>query len=175
MYLKAPNVKSHGFYFPTSREWVIFLNKFRFKNWATSLRHNIFKAAHVSDLKNVLSTAFSTCFILVPVWGKAPFPQTGTRMKRVGIYASSTWKFIITMAPPTKTIVAPGKPSPSHQVGPVSLGSLHCVHCKKTHRFCSQICQEKSIFECTIGAWHFVDCVIFPSNEYNEGHPYLQQ
>jgi hypothetical protein len=31
--------------------------------------HNIFKAAHVSDLKNVLSTAFSMHFILVPVWG----------------------------------------------------------------------------------------------------------
>jgi hypothetical protein len=26
------------------------------------------------------------CFILVPVWGKAPFLQTGTRMKRVGYY-----------------------------------------------------------------------------------------
>jgi hypothetical protein len=34
-----------------------------------------------------LSTAFSMCFILVPVWGKAPFPQTGTRMKHVGFYA----------------------------------------------------------------------------------------
>jgi hypothetical protein len=40
-----------------------------------------------SNLKNVLSTAFSMRFILVPVWGKAPFPQTGTRMKRVGFYA----------------------------------------------------------------------------------------
>jgi hypothetical protein len=66
------------------------------------------------------------------------------------------WKFIITMAPPTKTLAAPGKPSPPHQVGPVSLGSLHCVHCKKTGRFCSQIHQEKSIFECTIGARRFV-------------------
>jgi hypothetical protein len=85
------------------------------------------------------------------------------------------WKFIITMAPLTKTLVAPGKPSPPHQAGPVSLGSLHCVHCKKTGCFCSQICQEKSIFECTIGVWRFVDCVIFPSNEYNEGHPCLWQ
>jgi hypothetical protein len=37
--------------------------------------HNIFKAAHISDLKNVSSTAFSTHFILVLVWGKAPFPK----------------------------------------------------------------------------------------------------
>jgi uncharacterized membrane protein len=59
----------------------------RFKNRAPSLGHNIFKAAHVSNLKNVLSTAFSMCFILVPVWGKAPFPQTGTRMKCIGFYA----------------------------------------------------------------------------------------
>jgi hypothetical protein len=34
---------------------------------------------------------------------------------------------------------------------------------------------EKSIFECTIGVWHFVECVVFPSNEYNEGHPCLRQ
>jgi len=74
------------------------------------------------------------------------------------------------MAPPTKTLAAPGKPSPPHQVCAVSPGSLHCVHCKKTGRFCSQIHREKSIFECTIGAWRFVDCVVFPSNEYNEGH-----
>jgi hypothetical protein len=26
-----------------------------------------------------------------------------------------------------------------------------------------------------IRAWHFVGCVIFPSNEYNNGHPCLQQ
>jgi hypothetical protein len=87
MYLKAPNVKSHCFYFPTSRKWVIFLNKFRFKNWAPSIGHNIFKAAHISNLKNVSSTAFSMRFILVPVWGKVPFPQSGTKMKRVGFYA----------------------------------------------------------------------------------------
>jgi hypothetical protein len=31
------------------------------------------------------------------------------------------------MAPLTKTLAAPGKPSPPHQVGLVSLGSLHCV------------------------------------------------
>jgi hypothetical protein len=31
--------------------------------------------------------------------------------------------FIITMAPPTKTLAAPGKPSPPHQVGAVSPGS----------------------------------------------------
>ena len=34
-------------------------------------------------VKNVLSTAFSTRFILVPVWRKRAFPQTGTSMKRV--------------------------------------------------------------------------------------------
>jgi hypothetical protein len=88
---------------------------------------------------------------------------------------SLTWKFIITMATPTKTLAAPGKPSPPHQVCAVCLGSLHCVHCKKTGRFCSQIRREKSIFECTIGAWRFVGCVIFPSNEYNNGHPCLRQ
>jgi hypothetical protein len=79
------------------------------------------------------------------------------------------------MATPTKTLAAPGKPSPPHQVCAVSLGSLHCVHCKKAGRFCSQIHQEKSIFECTIGAWHFVGCVVFPSHEYNNGHPCLWQ
>ena len=77
------------------------------------------------------------------------------------------------MATPTKTLAAPGKPSPLHQVCAVSLGSLHCVHCKKTGHFCSQTCREKSIFECTIGARRFVSCVIFPSNEYNDGHPCL--
>jgi hypothetical protein len=79
------------------------------------------------------------------------------------------------MAPPTKTLVAPGKPSPPHQVSAVSLGSLHCVHCKKTGHFCSQICRERSIFECTVGVWHFIGCVIFPSNKYNNGHPCLWQ
>jgi hypothetical protein len=79
------------------------------------------------------------------------------------------------MAPPTKTLVAPGKPSPPHQVCAVSLGSLDCVHCKKTGHFCSQIRREKSIFECTIGTWRFVGCVIFPSNKYNNGHPCLWQ
>ena len=33
-----------------------------------------------------------------------------------------------------------------------------CVHCKKTGHFCSQICQEKSIFESMIGARRFVGC-----------------
>ena len=79
------------------------------------------------------------------------------------------------MATPTKTLAAPGKPSPPHQVCAVSLGSLHCVHCKKTGRFYSQICREKSIFKCTIGVWRFVGCVVFPSNEYNNGHPCLWQ
>jgi hypothetical protein len=79
------------------------------------------------------------------------------------------------MATPTKTLAAPGKPSPPHQVCAVSPGSLHCVHCKKTGHFCSQIRREKSIFECTIGAWRFVSCVVFPSNEYNNGHPCLRQ
>jgi hypothetical protein len=46
---------------------------------------------------------------------------------------------------------------------------------QKTGRFCSQICREKSIFECTIGAWRFVGCVVFPSNEYNNGHLCLRQ
>jgi hypothetical protein len=73
------------------------------------------------------------------------------------------------MATPTKTLAAPGKPSPPHQVCAVCLGSLHCVHCKKTGRFCSQIRREKSIFECTIGAWRFVGCVVFPSNKYKQG------
>jgi hypothetical protein len=48
-----------------------------------------------------------------------------------------------------------------------------CVNCKKTDHFCSQFCQEKSIFESMIGARRFVGCVIFPSNEYNDGHPCL--
>jgi hypothetical protein len=50
-----------------------------------------------------------------------------------------------------------------------------CVHCKKSDPSCSQIHREKSIFECTIGARHFVGCVVFPSNEYNNGHPCLWQ
>jgi hypothetical protein len=50
-----------------------------------------------------------------------------------------------------------------------------CVHCKKTDHRCFQSHQEKSIFECTIGAWRFVGCVVFPSNEYNNGHPCLWQ
>jgi hypothetical protein len=33
-----------------------------------------------------------------------------------------------------------------------------CVHCKKSDHFHSQIHQEKSIFERTIGAQHFVGC-----------------
>ena len=134
--------------------------------------HNIFKAAHVIDLKNVFSTAFSTRFILVPVWGKARFLQTGTSMKRV---ENAVEKTFFTMAPPTKTLAAPGKPSPPHQVCAVSLGSLHCVHCKKTGCFCSQNRREKSIFECTIGAARFFCCVVFPTNECNDGHPYLRQ
>jgi hypothetical protein len=54
----------------------------------------------------------------------------------------------------------------------VALESLHCVYGKKTGRFCSKLRREKPIFECTIGARRFV---IFPSNEYNDGHPYLWQ
>jgi hypothetical protein len=50
-----------------------------------------------------------------------------------------------------------------------------CVYGKKTGHFCSQFRQEKSIFECTIGARRFVSCVVFPSNEFNNGHPYLQK
>jgi hypothetical protein len=89
---------------------------------------------------------------------------------------SSTWKFIITMATPTKTLAAPGKPFPPHQVCAVSLGSLHCVYCKKTGRFCSQFHREKSIFEFTIGKRRrFVGCVVFPSNEYNDGNQCLRQ
>jgi hypothetical protein len=85
-------VKSHCFYFPSSSRPFNFLTistkscmRFRapqnsnhvwgFKNRAPSLGHNIFKAAHVSNLKNVLSTAFSMRFILVPVWGRRLFPK----------------------------------------------------------------------------------------------------
>jgi hypothetical protein len=50
-----------------------------------------------------------------------------------------------------------------------------CVDCKKSDCFHSQIHWEKCIFECTIGAWCFVGCVVFPSKEYNNGHPCLRQ
>jgi hypothetical protein len=43
--------------------------------------HNIFKAAHVSDLKNVLSTVFSMRFILVSVWGKGKFQDWVVRVE----------------------------------------------------------------------------------------------
>jgi hypothetical protein len=33
-----------------------------------------------------------------------------------------------------------------------------CVNCKKTDHFCSQFCQEKSIFESMIGSQRFVGC-----------------
>jgi hypothetical protein len=85
----------------------------------------------------------------------------------------STWNFIITMTTPSKTPTASGKPLPRHQVCVVSLESLHCVYSKKTGHFCPKFCREKSIFECMIGAWRFVGCVIFPSNKYNDGHPCL--
>jgi hypothetical protein len=49
---------------------------------------------------------------------------------------------------------------------------LCCVHCKKTDCCCSQSCREKSFLEC---AACFVGCVVFPSNEYNDGHPCLWQ
>ena len=81
----------------------------------------------------------------------------------------------VTMIPPSKTRPSPGKPSPSRQVCAVSFESLHCVHGKKTGRFCSQFRREKSIFACMIGARRFFGCVVFPSNEYNDGHPYLRQ
>jgi hypothetical protein len=87
----------------------------------------------------------------------------------------SMWILIITMTTPSKTTMAPGKPLPRHQVCVVSLESLHCVYWKKTGHFCSKFCWEKSIFECMIGTWRFVGCVIFPSNEYNDGHPCLWQ
>jgi hypothetical protein len=54
----------------------------------------------------------------------------------------------------------------------VALESLHCVCGKKTGQICSKLHREKPIFECMIGARRFV---IFPSNEYNNGHPYLWQ
>jgi hypothetical protein len=54
----------------------------------------------------------------------------------------------------------------------VALESLNCVYGKKTGHFCSKLRREKPIFECTIGARRFV---VFPSNEYNNGHPYLWQ
>jgi hypothetical protein len=54
----------------------------------------------------------------------------------------------------------------------VALESLHCVYGKKTGHFCSKLRQEKHIFECMIGARRFV---VFPSNKYNDGHPYLRQ
>jgi hypothetical protein len=55
------------------------------------------------------------------------------------------WKFIITMATPSKTLVAPGKPSPPHQVCEVSPGSLHYVHCKKTGRFAPKFAEKSPI------------------------------
>jgi hypothetical protein len=54
----------------------------------------------------------------------------------------------------------------------VALESLHCVYGKKTGPFCSKLHRQKSIFECMIGMQCFV---VFPSNKYNDGHPYLRQ
>jgi hypothetical protein len=88
---------------------------------------------------------------------------------------SSTWKFVITMAPPSNTPTAPGKPSPPNQVCVVSLEPLHCAYCKKTGRFCSKFHGEKSIFECMIGARRFVCFVVCLSNECNDGHLSLRQ
>jgi hypothetical protein len=57
----------------------------------------------------------------------------------------------ITMTTPSKTPMAPGKPSPAYQVCVFSLESLHCVVYKKTGHFCSKFHQEKSIFARMIG------------------------
>jgi hypothetical protein len=88
---------------------------------------------------------------------------------------SSTWKFVITMAPPSNTPTALGKPSPANQICVVSLEPLHCAYCKKTGHFCSKFHREKSIFECMIGARRFVCFVICLSNECNNGHLSLRQ
>jgi hypothetical protein len=72
------------------------------------------------------------------------------------------------MTPPSKTTTAPRKPSPTPQVHVLFLLSHYIVYYgKKTGQFCSKLRREKPIFECTIGTQHFV---IFPLNEYNDGH-----
>ena len=73
---KAPNVKSHGFYFPSSHEWDSFEQVLDSKTGAQPWGHHIFKAPQVSNLKNDLSKAFFKCFILqmnydVAVWWQA--------------------------------------------------------------------------------------------------------
>jgi hypothetical protein len=134
--------------------------------------HNIFKAAHISNLKNVLSTAFSTHFILVPVWGLKTFSpnwyQYETRRKccRQDIFYHGT----------------------SHQDSCGTRKAFSClptryVQCLLDHYnvyiakrlvvFAPKI-TEKSPFLNAQLVQHFF-CVIFPTNKYNNGHPYLRQ
>jgi hypothetical protein len=98
-----------------------------------------FQGSSHQQLEKCLVYSIFYVFHLGTSLGKGAFSpnwyQDETR--RILATQSSTWKFIITMAPPTKTLAAPGNPSPPHQVCAVSLGSLHCVHCKKTGCFCS--------------------------------------
>jgi hypothetical protein len=100
---------------------------------------------------------------------KMHFGQISTNMKHVGFYVGAPHHHDTSLQDNDGTTKAFSYPS---GMCIVALESLHCVYGKKTGRFCSKLHQEKPIFECTIGAWCFV---VFPLNEYNDGHPYLWQ
>jgi hypothetical protein len=100
---------------------------------------------------------------------KMHFGQISTNMKRIGFYVGHPHHHDTSLQDNDGTTKAFSYPS---GMCIVALESLHCVYGKKTGRFCSKLHREKPIFECTIGAQRFV---VFPSNEYNDGHPYLRQ
>jgi hypothetical protein len=98
------------------------------------------------------------------------FGQISTNiMKRVGFYVGAPHHHDTSLQDNDGTTKSFSYPS---GMCIVALESLHCVYGKKTGRFCSKLRQEKPIFECMIGERRFV---VFPSNEYNDGHPYLRQ
>jgi hypothetical protein len=100
---------------------------------------------------------------------KMHFGQISTNMKCVGFYVGAPHHHDTSLQDNDGTTKAFSYPS---GMCIVALESLHCVYGKKTGHFCSKLRREKPIFECTIGSWRFV---FFCLNEYNDGHPYLQQ
>jgi hypothetical protein len=100
---------------------------------------------------------------------KMHFGQISTNMKCLGFYMGAPHHHDTSLQDNDGTTKAFSYPS---GMCIVALEALHCVCGKKTGRFFLQLHREKPIFECMIGARPFV---VFPSNEYNNVHPYLRQ
>jgi hypothetical protein len=70
------------------------------------------------------------------------------------------WKFIITMATPTKTLAAPGILLLPTRYVQFLLDHYIVYIAKRLVIFAPKFTKKSPFFECMIGAWYFVGCVV---------------